>query len=108
MYTLFILLQDAAADGGSSWFNMVFFVGIIAIFYFFMIRPQQKRAKQEKKFRENLEKGDKVLTVGGIHGIVESIEEDSVLLKVDNSTKLRMEKSSLRAAPSTAEASKSN
>ncbi len=103
MTYLFVLLQDAADPQGGMPFQMLFFVGIIAIFYFFMIRPQQKKAKEEKKFREGLEKGDKVVTIGGIHGIVETIEEDSVLVKVDNSTKLRMDKSALRAAPSVAE-----
>lgn len=104
MTSLFILLQaaDQAAEG-ANYFQFIFFIGIIAIFYFFMIRPQQKRAKEEKKFRENLEKGDKIVTIGGIHGVVEAIDEDTVLVKVDQSTKLRMDKSSLRAAAAASE-----
>lgn len=87
--------------------QFIFFIGILAVFYFFMIRPQQKRAKEEKKFREGLEKGDKVMSIGGIHGTVESIDETTVLLRVDQNTKLRMDKSSLRAIPEAGEKAKS-
>jgi len=105
--TMFILLQDAAPEGAAGGYGQfIFLIGILVVFYFFMIRPQQKRAKEERTFREGLNKGDKVMTIGGIHGIIESIEETSVLLKVDGSTKLRMEKSSLRAIPEPAEAKK--
>lgn len=76
--------------------NMLFFVGILAIFYFFMIRPQQKRQKDEKKFRENLNKGDKVVSIGGIHGKVDRIDEDSILVQVDENVKMRFDKSALR------------
>jgi preprotein translocase subunit YajC len=107
---LFILLQadggGEAAPEGFGGMQFVFFIGILAVFYFFMIRPQQKRAKEEKKFREGLDKGDKVVSVGGIYGTIESMDEATVLLRVDQNTKLRMDKSSLRAVPSTEEAVK--
>ncbi len=104
MTSLFILLQESADPAGGGYFQFIFFIGIIAIFYFFMIRPQQKKAKEEKKFRESMEKGDKVISIGGIHGVVEAIDDDSVLVKVDQSTKLRFEKSALKspAAPAPA------
>jgi preprotein translocase subunit YajC len=100
MELLYLLLRDGGAEpGGFGFSQILFFVGIIAIFYFFMIRPQQKRAKEEKQFREGLEKGDKVMTIGGIYGQVESIEDNSVLVRVDSNVKLRFDKTALRAAP---------
>ncbi|MEM7367220.1 MAG: preprotein translocase subunit YajC [Bacteroidota bacterium] len=102
MQNLFILLQDTAAPAGAGGFaNMqfIFLFGIIAVFYFFMIRPQQQRAKKERQFREALGKGDKILVFGGIHGIIDQIDGTSVLVKVDNNTKLRVEKSALQAIP---------
>ncbi len=96
-----LLLQEGAAQTGAGWTQFVFFGGIVAIFYFFMIRPQQKRAKEEKKFRESLDKGDKVLTIGGIYGTIESIEDNTVLVRVDQNTKLRLDKTALRAVPAT-------
>jgi preprotein translocase subunit YajC len=108
MQTYFFLLQDAAPAAGGGLGNMqfIFLAGIIAVFYFFMIRPQQKRAKTEREFRESLEKGDKVITMGGIHGQVEQIDELSVLIRVDNNTKLRINKTALQAVPTTEEKAK--
>ncbi|MDX2245199.1 MAG: preprotein translocase subunit YajC [Bacteroidia bacterium] len=99
---MLILLQttDSGASGGLGGMEQfLFFGGIIAIFYFFMIRPQQKKAKEERQFRENLNKGDKVITIGGIHGQVESIDDKSVLVKVDTNVKLRFDKTALRPLP---------
>lgn len=109
MNPLFILLESGAeaAPGGFGFQQMIFFIAILGIFYFFMIRPQQKRAKEEKQFRESLEKGDKVMTIGGIYGNIEQIDETTVIVRVDNNTKLRVDKTALRAVPETnAEAKK--
>ena len=99
MQTLFLLLQDAAPAENVGGFNMqfIFLAGIIAVFYFFMIRPQQQRAKKERLFREGLSKGDKVLIFGGIHGYIDQIDDNDVLVKVDNNTKLRVEKTAIQA-----------
>ncbi|MEM7659741.1 MAG: preprotein translocase subunit YajC [Bacteroidota bacterium] len=101
MQYLSFLLQDGAADptAGPGYMQFVFLAGIIAVFYFFMIRPQQKRAKTEREFRESLEKGSKVITVGGIHGFIEQIDEQSVVVRVDNNTKLRINKTALQPVP---------
>ncbi|MEZ4829587.1 MAG: preprotein translocase subunit YajC [Bacteroidia bacterium] len=104
MLNILILLQtDATTTTGSGGLGgmeqFLFFGGIIAIFYFFMIRPQQKKAKEERVFREGLSKGDKVITIGGIYGQVESIDEKSALVKVDSNVKLRFDKTALRPAP---------
>ncbi len=93
------LLQDSGATGLGGMQQFLFIGGIIAIFYFFMIRPQQKKSKNERKFREALSKGDKVVTIGGIYGNIESIDENSVLVKVDSNTKLRFEKAALKPIP---------
>ena len=89
-----ILLQ--AADGqGCLIGNLILIGGIALIFYFFMIRPQQKRQKDQKNFIESVKKGDMVVTVGGIHGKVISVEQDTFVLEVDRSAKIKFEKSSI-------------
>lgn len=92
MNLMTILLQ--AADGGQGYMGILFWVAIIVIFYFFMIRPQAKRAKEAKKFRESLQEGTKVVTIGGIHGKVVSVQEKTVIIDT-GSGKLRMEKSAI-------------
>ena len=61
-----ILLQAPTAGGGFS--NIIFIGAIIIVFYFFMVRPQQKKVRDQKKFRESLQKGSQVVTIGGLHG----------------------------------------
>lgn len=63
------------------------------VIYFFMIRPQTKKNKDQKKFIEEIKKGDKIVTIGGIHGRVLKINDDSFLVEVDSNTKLKIEKS---------------
>jgi preprotein translocase subunit YajC len=90
---LALLLQ---AGGGSAMTgNLVLIGGIIVIFYFFMIRPQQKKQKDQKKFLDEIKKGDMAVTMGGIHGKIAAIEDDTVLLDVDKGTKIKVEKSSI-------------
>jgi len=67
----------------------------MVVFYFFMIRPQQKKAKTAKKFREALQKGTRVVTIGGMHGKVVEVDDKTVLLDVDTNVKLRFEKSAI-------------
>jgi len=68
---------------------------IIVVFYFFMIRPQMKKAKDHKKFVEELKKGDKVITTSGIHGKIVDLNEATFLIEVESGTKIRFEKSSV-------------
>ncbi|MBI2259635.1 MAG: preprotein translocase subunit YajC [Flavobacteriia bacterium] len=67
---------------------------IVIVFYFFMIRPQMKKQKDLKKFRENLKSGDKVVTIGGIHGKILEVADSTVLVQTDGS-KIRFEKSAI-------------
>ena len=89
-----ILLQAGNGFGGGS-FQILFFVAIAAIFYFFMIRPQQKKQKDQKKFIEEVKKGDEVVTIGGMHGKVISVDDITITLEVDRGTKITFEKSSV-------------
>ena len=75
--------------------QILMLVGIVAIFYFFMIRPQQKRNKEQKNFRENLQKGQKIVTIGGLHGKIVEIQETTVTVEVENQVRLRFEKSAI-------------
>jgi preprotein translocase subunit YajC len=77
--------------------QLVMLVLIMVIIYFFMIRPQTKRQKELKKFRENLQVGDKVVTIGGIHGKILEIAETTVLINSEGS-KLRLDKSALASS----------
>lgn len=92
---LWILLQ---ADGGTGIMGQVFLFGsIILIMYFFMIRPQQKKQKETKNFLEAMKKGDTVVTIGGIHGKVGSIDGDIITVDLDKGMKIRVEKSAISA-----------
>lgn len=91
-----ILQAAASAPQGSGVSGIIMIVALIAVMYFFMIRPQRKQQKEMEKFRNELKKGDKVVTAGGIYGTIAEIQERTVLLKVDGDVKLRVDKSSLQ------------
>ncbi|QHV98852.1 preprotein translocase subunit YajC [Spirosoma endbachense] len=90
-----ILLQAAAGSNTSMIYNVLLWVGIIGVFYFFMIRPQQKKQKDQKSFVDNLKKGDSVVTIGGLHGRIASVDGTTVTLEVDRGVKMTFEKSSI-------------
>ena len=92
MITNFLLLQEQANSG---MFNILMIVALIAIFYFFMIRPQQKRQKEEKNFRDSLQKGQQIVTIGGIHGKVVEVKETTVVIEVAHDVRIEMEKASI-------------
>lgn len=89
-----VLLQ-ATAEGTNLYANFLFFGLIILVFYFFMLRPQQKKAKDQKKFREELKRGMNVVTIGGLHGRLLSIDDDTVWVEVDKGLKLKFDKSAI-------------
>ena len=74
---------------------LVFLVVIFAMFYFLMIRPQRKRQKEQETMMQGLQKGDRVVTAGGIYGTIESVSDDSVVIKVESGTTLRVNKGSV-------------
>lgn len=99
MNILQILLFTPPAEGqeGGGLISFLPLILIMVVFYFFFIRPQMKKAKEQKNFREALKKGDKVVTIGGIHGKIVDLKDNTIILDVDNGTKLTIEKSAVVA-----------
>lgn len=100
MYTSSILLMTGGGKAGGIE-QFVPLILIIIVFYFFMIRPQLKKTKEQKKFRENLAKGDKIITIGGIHGKVLDMQEAVIIIEVEGGHKLKIEKSAVSMDSST-------
>ncbi|MCP4595386.1 preprotein translocase subunit YajC [Neptuniibacter sp.] len=88
----------AGAPMDSGMFNMIFLVGFGLIFYFFMWRPQAKRAKEHKELLGGLSKGDEVITAGGILGKVVNLNDDYIVLEVSEGTELTFQKTHVSAA----------
>jgi len=92
---LYVLLMGQPTEGQSPLTSFLPLLLIIVIFYFFMIRPQMKRQKELKKYREALQKGDKVVTTGGIYGKVDGIKDNYVIVEIDNDVKIKIDKSAI-------------
>jgi len=84
-----------AQGGGGGIGAFLPLILIIVVFYFFMIRPQMKKTKELKKFRESLKKGDKIVTIGGIHGKIVEEQETTYTIEVEGQAHLRIEKSAV-------------
>ena len=96
MNILTLPLQAQAPAQGSGMASMwIMLLAIFVIMYFFMIRPQRKQQKEPEKFRNELKKGDKVLTVGGIYGTIDRVAEKYAIIKVDGDVKIRVDKACL-------------
>jgi preprotein translocase subunit YajC len=95
--SIIAMAQPQGADGGQgSMFQPLIFMGIIFfIFYFMMIRPQQKRQKERQKLLNEMKKGDKVITAGGIHGKIVALEDRTVLIEISDNLKIKVEKASI-------------
>jgi len=88
--------SGSSGGGGTQLITMLVTFGlIIVVFYFLVIRPQNRKTKDAKKMLESVRKGDRVVTVGGMHGFVESVKDDAVVLKVDDNVKLKFNKSAI-------------
>ncbi|SHK13018.1 preprotein translocase subunit YajC [Hymenobacter psychrotolerans] len=90
-----LFLQAAAPSSANSFLSYLFPVAIAVIMYFFMIRPQQRKAAEAKKFRESIAKGATVVTIGGLHGKVLDLSDDAVIIEVDRGTKLKFDRSAI-------------
>ncbi|MDD7274461.1 MAG: preprotein translocase subunit YajC [Treponema sp.] len=91
----YISLLQAVAGSGSMLMSVLPFGLIILIFYFFIIRPQNKKQKETEKMLSALKKGDKVVTVGGIHGVISSTKEKTVIVKVDDNAKIEFSRNAI-------------
>lgn len=87
-----------AAGGKAGYMNILFMVALVAIFYFMMLRPQQKRQKEIRKAREAMQPGDKVVTSGGIHGKIKEVGEQTMLIEVAEGVRIRIDKSAIFAS----------
>lgn len=96
LYVL-LLANPGAGDKGSSnpLMSMLPLLLIIVVFYFFMIRPQSKRMKTQKKFLENLSKGDNVITVGGIHGVIKAVLPTHIELEISHGVIIKVQRASI-------------
>ena len=97
MNTLSMFLLEAPAQQGNGWSGIILIVLLFVVFWLFFIRPQNRRQKQAQKFRDALQKGDKVMTIGGIHGKVHEVKETTIVITVDNNVNIEVEKSALVA-----------
>jgi preprotein translocase subunit YajC len=88
-------LEGGAAPGGSLITSLIPFALIIGIFYLFIIRPQNKKQKETKRMLDAVKKGDKVVTIGGVHGVVHSVKESTVIIKVDENTKMEFSRQAI-------------
>ncbi len=95
MNQLFMLMAPPQG-GGNPMMQFLPLIAIVVVFYFFMIRPQMKKAKDQKKYIEALKKGDKILTIGGIYGkIVEVREDATIIMEVEDGTKMKISKNAV-------------
>lgn len=84
-----------AAGGGDLTSMMLMFGMIAVVFFFFIIRPQSKRQKDMKKFRESLEKGQKIVTIGGVHGKIVELKDTTAVIEVEGGNRLKIERSAI-------------
>lgn len=82
-------------EGSSPWTMIIFLVLIFGTMYFLMIRPQRKRQKEHQQLVEELQKGDRVITAGGIYGVIESLSEDNIVIKVESGVTMRVARGSV-------------
>ena len=91
-----LLMAPQSGSGGSGMTSsLIFLVLIFVVFYFFFIRPQVKRQKDQKKYRESLTKGQKIITIGGIHGRIVELQETTCTIEVEGGNRLKVEKSAV-------------
>ncbi len=91
----YLLAMAPQNGGGGMMSTLIMFAAIFAIFYFMIIRPQQKRAKERAKLLSQLQKGDKIVTSGGLHGTIVGIEEKTCLIDIGNNVKIKFERSAI-------------
>ncbi len=94
MNYLTVLLMQQQENGG-GFHTLIFLLLIIVVFYMFFIRPQVKKSKDLRKYRESLNKGDRIITIGGIHGKIVEMQDKTVTIEVEGQNRLKIEKSAI-------------
>ena len=96
LLNILLMSNPGGAQGGGGGIGAFLpLILIVVVFYFFMIRPQMKKTKELKQFRASLKKGDKIITIGGIHGRIVEEQETTYTIEVEGQTRLRIEKSAV-------------
>ena len=93
LLNIYLSSMMGGQEGGSS--VIIFWVAILAVFYFFMIRPQQKKQKKSKEFRASIAKGQMIVTIGGIHGRIAEVQENTVIIDVEKGAKIKLDKAAI-------------
>lgn len=101
MDLLNIILMAPPKAGQNPLIGFLPIILVVVVFYFFMLRPQMKKQKEAKKLREELKKGDKIVTIGGIHGVIAEVAETSLVITTEGGGKLRIEKYAVSAGGDT-------
>jgi len=96
-FAYIFLMSPQTADGESSggWSTMIMLLLLVVVFWLFFIRPQSKKNKETKRFREGLKKGDRVITIGGIHGKIVEIGDNTAIIETEGQGKLKIEKNAI-------------
>ena len=105
MNVMNVFLLQAPVAGPDGSLTLIMIVAMIAIMYFFMIRPQNKKQKEIANFRKSLQVNQKVITAGGIHGVIKEINDSDVILEIASNVKIRIDKNSIFAAAADANSS---
>lgn len=92
---IFLMGPPAGAEGGNPLVGLLPWILIFGVIYFFMIRPQNKKAKDQKAFREAIQKGDRIVTIGGVHGKIVETQETTVIIEVEGQVRLKIERSAI-------------
>ena len=98
LMNIFLYAQQAGAQStqGSMWSTLIMILLLILIFWLFFIRPQSKKNKEMQKFRDSLKKGDRIVTIGGIHGKIVDFDGNTVIIETEGQGKIRLEKSAIQ------------
>ncbi|UPT67402.1 MAG: preprotein translocase subunit YajC [Sphingobacteriales bacterium JAD_PAG50586_3] len=91
LLSIFLMAQQADGQGGNPMSFVLMIVMMVGVFYFFMIRPQTKKAKEAKTFREGVKKGDKIITIGGVHGKIVEVNDVTAIIETEGGGKLKID-----------------
>jgi len=92
---MLLMTQQSGSSGGGMASSLIFLLLIFVVFYFFFIRPQVKKQKDQKKYRESLSKGQRIITIGGIHGKIIELQDTTCTIEVEGGNRLKIEKSAV-------------